>query len=187
MRRGAFFNSPVWPVVATALTLSVSLLVRRPRRDLSLPRCAHIPFTLASKAHYSHSTHAILRTDAYYGTSTKIRDTLNNLILKQPQSWQTTVRHTTHRQTLPTCSDPYMLLVSQVGLPFRQIQGTVVEWDEVRFDVRLMQRVPYEGVSRMRKPQKTFKHVDDWASARLHTHGLVCLCVCRDEPEAQAS
>jgi len=26
----------------------------------------------------------------------------------------------------------------------------VVEWDEVKFDVRLMQRVPYEGVSRMR-------------------------------------
>ena len=25
----------------------------------------------------------------------------------------------------------------------------VVEWDEVKFDVRLMQRVPYEGVSRM--------------------------------------
>ena len=25
----------------------------------------------------------------------------------------------------------------------------MVEWDEVRFDVRLMQRVPYEGVSRM--------------------------------------
>ena len=24
-----------------------------------------------------------------------------------------------------------------------------MEWDEVRFDVRLMQRVPYEGVSRM--------------------------------------
>ena len=54
------------------------------------------------------------------------RDTLNNLILKSPQNWQTSV-----------------------GLPFFQIQGTVVEWDEVRFDVRLMQRVPYEGVSRM--------------------------------------
>jgi hypothetical protein len=40
----------------------------------------------------------------------KIRDTLNNLILKSPQSWQTSV-----------------------GLPFFQIQGTVVEWDEVRF------------------------------------------------------
>ena len=65
------------------------------------------------------------RTDAYYGTSTKIRDTLNNLILKQPQSWQTTVRHTTHRQTLPTCAHSCMFLVSQVGLPFRQIQGTV--------------------------------------------------------------
>ena len=59
-------------------------------------------------------------------TTAKIRDTLNNLILKSPQNWQTSV-----------------------GLPFFQIEGTVVEWDEVRFDVRLMQRVPYEGVSRM--------------------------------------
>ena len=68
----------------------------------------------------------------------EIRDTLNNLILKSPQSWQTSA-----------------------GLPFFQIQGTVrdarartftpiahtsfrsqvVEWDEVRFDVRLMQRL----------------------------------------------
>ena len=24
-----------------------------------------------------------------------------------------------------------------------------VEWDEMRFDVRLLQRVPYEGISRM--------------------------------------
>ena len=45
---------------------------------------------------------------------------------QSPQSWQTSV-----------------------GLPFLQITGTVVEWDEVRFDVRLMQRVPYEGTSRM--------------------------------------
>ncbi len=43
--------------------------------------------------------------DAYAGTNTKIRDTLNNLILKSPQNWQTSV-----------------------GLPFFQIQGTVVEW-----------------------------------------------------------
>ena len=60
------------------------------------------------------------------GQNNKIRDTLNNLILKSPQNWQTSV-----------------------ALPFFQIEGTVVEWDEVRFDVRLMQRVPYEGVSRM--------------------------------------
>ena len=45
--------------------------------------------------------------DAYAGQNTKIRDTLNNLILKSPQNWQTSV-----------------------GLPFFQIEGTVVEWDE---------------------------------------------------------
>ena len=64
--------------------------------------------------------------DAYYGQNTKIRETLNNLILKSPQDWQT-----------------------NVGLPFVKITGTTVEWDELRFDVRLLQRVPYEGVSRM--------------------------------------
>lgn len=93
--------------------------------------------------------------------SRKIRDTLNNLILKSPQNWQTSV-----------------------GLPFFQIEGTVrqpslhtttehtehaclltlhclqvVEWDEVRFDVRLMQRVPYEGVSRMQTSLRR-KHRD---------------------------
>jgi len=64
--------------------------------------------------------------DAYYGQNTKIRETLNNLILKSPQEWHT-----------------------QVALPFVKIVGTTVEWDEIRFDVRLLQRVPYEGVSRM--------------------------------------
>jgi len=64
--------------------------------------------------------------DAYYGQNTRIRDTLSNLVLKSPQEWQTSV-----------------------ALPFVQITGTTVEWDELRFDVRLLQRVPYEGVSRM--------------------------------------
>jgi len=32
-----------------------------------------------------------------------------------------------------------------------KIEGTTVEWDELHFDVRLLQRVPYEGVSRMRE------------------------------------
>ena len=76
------------------------------------------------------SYRCVLRTyhfpDAFYGQNNKIRETLNNLILKSPQNWQTSA-----------------------GLPFFQITGTVVEWDEVRFDVRLMQRVPYEGISRM--------------------------------------
>lgn len=56
----------------------------------------------------------------------EIRETLNNLILKAPQEWHT-----------------------QVALPFVKIVGTTVEWDEIRFDVRLLQRVPYEGISRM--------------------------------------
>jgi len=49
----------------------------------------------------------------------RIRETLNNLILKSPQEWQTSI-----------------------GLPFVRIEGTTVEWDELRFDVRLLQRVP---------------------------------------------
>lgn len=57
--------------------------------------------------------------DAYAGSNTRLRDTLNNLVLKSPQEWQTSV-----------------------ALPFVQIQGTTVEWDELRFDVRLLQRVP---------------------------------------------
>jgi hypothetical protein len=49
----------------------------------------------------------VLPTDAYYGQNTKIRETLNNLILKSPQEWHT-----------------------QVALPFVKIVGTTVEWDE---------------------------------------------------------
>ena len=45
--------------------------------------------------------------DAYYGQNNKIRETLNNLILKAPQEWHT-----------------------QVALPFVTIVGTTVEWDE---------------------------------------------------------
>ena len=64
--------------------------------------------------------------DAYLVQNVRLRDTLNNLVLNSPQNWQTTV-----------------------GLPFMQLDGVTVEWDEVRFDVRMMQRVPYEGASRL--------------------------------------
>lgn len=60
-----------------------------------------------------------LCADAYIGQNTQLRDTINNLVEKSPQTWHTTI-----------------------GLPFRRIEGTVVEWDEISFDVRLMQRVP---------------------------------------------
>jgi len=55
--------------------------------------------------------------------------------------------------------DPRPIAETSIGLPFFQIQGTVVEWDEVKFDVRLMQRVPYEGVSRMQTSLRR-KHRD---------------------------
>jgi len=73
----------------------------------------------------------------------KLRDTLNNLLLKQPQNWQTTV-----------------------GLPFFRIESTVVEWDEIKYDVRLLQRVPYEGVSRMQTSLRR-RHRD-----RVVRHGV---------------
>ena len=92
--------------------------------------------------------------DAYAGSNTKIRDTLNNLILKSPQNWRECrplnplYRARTDR---PFC----VCAETSVGLPFFQIQGTVVEWDEVRFDVRLMQRVPYGALAltRARTPR----------------------------------
>ena len=55
----------------------------------------------------------------------EIRETLNNLILKAPQEWHT-----------------------QVALPFVKIVGTSVEWDEIKFDVRLLQRVPVRSCHR---------------------------------------
>lgn len=57
--------------------------------------------------------------DAYIGKNVHLRDTLNNLILSSPQDWQTTV-----------------------ALPWMKIEGVTVQWDEVHFDVRLLQRVP---------------------------------------------
>jgi len=64
--------------------------------------------------------------DAYVGKNVHLRDTLNNLVLSSPQEWQT-----------------------NVVLPWMKIDGVTVTWDEVHFDVRLLQRVPYEGASRM--------------------------------------
>ena len=57
--------------------------------------------------------------DAYTGPNAKLRETMINLIVNQPQEWQTSA-----------------------ALPFVKIEGTNVEWDELHFDVRLMQRVP---------------------------------------------
>lgn len=74
--------------------------------------------------------------DAFAGSNVRLREVMSNLILRSPQVWQTTI-----------------------GLPFQQIEGTTVEWDEIHFDVRLLQRVPYEGVSRMQTSLRR-KHRD---------------------------
>ena len=34
-------------------------------------------------------------------------------------------------------------------LPWRAVEGVEVQWDTLKFDVRLLAQVPYEGVSRM--------------------------------------
>ena len=139
--------APLAVLGASRDDLSFSGRVCRPERE-QLWRSNHTPAATA------------LLTPSPFRTQTKIRDTLNNLILKSPQNWQTAI-----------------------GLPFFQIQGTVVEWcvphapilstaptlnlipiltlirDEVKFDVRLMQRVPYEGVSRMQTSLRR-KHRD---------------------------
>lgn len=64
--------------------------------------------------------------DAYVGQNNKLRDTLTNLIVGNVQSWMTSV-----------------------ALPWHRVQGINVQWDENHYDVRLLQRVPYEGVSRI--------------------------------------
>ena len=46
---------------------------------------------LAINSHGMHFIAADHFPDAYYGQNNRIRETLNNLILKSPQEWQTSV------------------------------------------------------------------------------------------------
>lgn len=78
------------------------------------------------KDYTEHHAATLHFPDAYVGSSNRLRDTLTNLITENMQEWMTTE-----------------------ALPWTQVQGIQVEWDENHFDVRIMQRVPYEGVSRL--------------------------------------
>ena len=62
--------------------------------------------------------------DAFVGKNTFLRDTLSNLILKSPQTWQTSV-----------------------ALPYVPVDNVTVQWDEMHFDVRLLHRVPVSCAS----------------------------------------
>ena len=86
----------------------------------------HTPMSAHASLLTDHRRRLSSQPDAYLGKNVHLRDTLNNLILSSPQDWQTTV-----------------------ALPWMKIEGVTVAWDEVHFDVRLLQRVPYEGASRM--------------------------------------
>lgn len=120
-----------------------------------------------------------VRSDAFYGQNTKIRETLNNLILnvRRFPHWnqrshfvvygnshaclrvRARSRPRTGRRVLPCrllgSRAPPSSGTSKRCLP--QTRFDVAKSDRVllcvrrlRFDVRLLQRVPYEGVSRMR-------------------------------------
>ena len=78
------------------------------------------------KDYSEHHAATLHFPDAYSGSNMKLRDTLTNLITSNVQSWCT-----------------------MTALPWMRVQGLEVEWDENKFDVRLLQRVPYEGVSRL--------------------------------------
>ena len=64
--------------------------------------------------------------DQFKGKSTKLMTTLNNLVLKSPEEWQT-----------------------QIALPFVQTPGITVEWDEIIFDVRIMAQTPVRNLTAM--------------------------------------
>ena len=106
--------------------------------------------------------------DAYYGQNTKIRETLNNLILKSPQEWHTQVAlpfvKVHAADTTPWNTPPVLTHLCFGRSSARPSSGTSAPRPlptlplrrspppcarRIRFDVRLLQRVPYEGISRM--------------------------------------
>ena len=64
--------------------------------------------------------------DAFVGRNEHLRDTMSNLLLQNQQDFMTA-----------SC------------LPWRAVEGVEVQWDRIEFNVRLLNQVPYEGVSRM--------------------------------------
>ena len=75
------------------------------------------------KEHHAHSFHF---PDAFNGRNERLRDTLVSLLMHAPDQWMT-----------------------QAILPWRQMEGVDYTWDEHIYDPRILQRVPYEGTSRM--------------------------------------
>ena len=77
-----------------------------------------------------------------------------------------------------------------------RITGTTVEWDEMRFDVRLLQRVPYEGISRMQTSlcaEALLKHMLTPEQTQAHSrtnalrHSSLTLALCSQAPPSPRS
>jgi hypothetical protein len=93
----------------------VCRLLGAPRRNLPFSWYAALaflsglrsgPFSLPVAAN-ANVVFATLPKDAYYGKNTKIADTLNNLLLKSPQNWQTTVgEHRFRKRLVHPCARP---------------------------------------------------------------------------------
>ena len=81
--------------------------------------------------------------EAYIGKSTQLQETINSLVY-QPQKWQTTI-----------------------ALPLRQVQGTHVEWNEIKFNEAPLGRTPYQGTSRLLTASK--RKYQDRLVWRTHT------------------
>ena len=110
--------------------------------------CAPAPHP-RSHAHTQAHAHPALADhfpDAFEGKSTKLRDTLVNLILDKPDEWQTQVAlpfvkiEGTVRSRSRSPRPHLRPIASERGRRRRRVQ--TVEWDEMHFDVRLLQRVP---------------------------------------------
>lgn len=88
--------------------------------------------------------------DAFMGSSSYLRDTIKNLVTKSPQSWQTSV-----------------------ALPFRTLDTLTIKWDKMDFDVRILQRIPYEGASRLQTSiKRSFRE-------RVVRRGIAMMCALR--------
>ena len=122
-----------------------------------MPRPTHRPYILTQMppTESACSYCADHFPDAYVGKNVYLRDTLNNLILSSPQDWQT-----------------------NAALPWLKIEGVTVSWDEIHFDVRLLQRVPYEGASRAHAhahaPTTKLACASCHASTRTPTYVVPC-------------
>ena len=81
--------------------------------------------------------------DAFLGKNNFLRETLSNLILKvdtRPSHQVTTMHLLT--TLAPSCSQSPQTWQTSVALPYVQIEGVTVQWDEVRLSLSVWLPLP---------------------------------------------